>query len=86
MIQLWKNISWSKKDDCIGNTRLGVEFLQWAMMLKRCIEDYLGREIFDVDEVDGDWEKVRDVIPSTINDRSLRGVRNDRSLDRKSVV
>lgn len=78
MIQLWKNISWSKKDDCIGNTRLGVEFLQWAMMLKRCIEDYLGREIFDVDEVDGDWEKVRDVIPSTVNDRSLRGVRNDR--------
>ena len=77
MIQLWKNISWSRKDECIGNTRLGVEFLQWAMMLKRCIEDCLGREIFDVDEVDGDWQKVRDVIPSNVTDRSLRGVRND---------
>lgn len=77
MIQLWKNISWSRKKECIGNTRLGVEYLQWAMMLKRCIEDYLKREIFDVDEVNGDWQKVRDVIPSNVTDRFLRGVRND---------
>ena len=39
IIQLWKNISWSKKDKCIGNTRLGIEYLQLAPMLKRCFED-----------------------------------------------
>ena len=77
IIQLWKNISWSKKDKCIGNTRLGIEYLQWAMMLKRCIEDYLGHEIFDVDEVEGDWRKIRDVLPSNETGRTLRGVRND---------
>ncbi|WP_298535293.1 TOPRIM nucleotidyl transferase/hydrolase domain-containing protein, partial [uncultured Methanobrevibacter sp.] len=76
IIQLWKNISWPKKDKCIGHTRLGIEYLQWAMMLKRCIEDYLGHETFDVDEVD-DWKKVRDELPSQESGRTLRGVRND---------
>lgn len=82
LIQLWKNISWSKKDNCIGHTRLGVEYLQWAMMLKRCIEDYLHHEIFDVDEVNGDWEKVRDELPSNETGRTQRGVRNDRYTNR----
>ena len=77
IIQLWKNIAWSKKDKCIGNTRLGVEYLQWAMMLKRCIEDDLEHETFDVDEVDGNWEKVRNQLPSNETGRTLRGVRND---------
>lgn len=77
IIQLWKNISWSKKDKCIGSTRLGIEYLQWAMILKRCIEDYLGHETFDVDEVDGNWEKVRDQLPSDETGRTLRGVRNE---------
>lgn len=35
-IQLWKSVDWKKKDKCIGYTRLGIEYLQWAMMLKRC--------------------------------------------------
>ena len=82
IIQLWKNISWSKKDKCIGNTRLGIEYLQWAMMLKRCIEDYLGHETFDVDEVNGNWEKVRDQLPSDETGRTLRGVRNDRYMNK----
>ena len=77
IIQLWKNIAWSKKNKCIGNTRLGVEYLQWAMMLKRCIEDDLEHETFDVDEVDGNWEKVRNQLPSNETGRTLRGVRND---------
>lgn len=77
IIQLWKNIAWSKKDKCIGNTRLGIEYLQWAMMLKRCIEDDLSHETFDVDEVDGNWEKVRDELPSNETGRTQRGVRND---------
>lgn len=76
-IQLWKSVDWKKKDKCIGYTRLGIEYLQWAMMLKRCIEDYLGREIFDVDEVHGDWEKVKNVIPSDEKGATLRGYRNE---------
>ncbi len=77
IIQLWKNIAWSKKDKCIGHTRLGIEYLQWAMMLKRCIEDDLAHETFDVDEVDGNWEKVRDKLPSNETGRTQRGVRNN---------
>lgn len=77
IIQLWKNIAWSKKDKCIGSTRLGIEYLQWAMMLKRCIEHYLDHETYDVDEVDWDWEKIRDQLPSNETGRTQRGVRND---------
>lgn len=51
LAQLWKNIRWSIKDDLEGNFRLGVEFLQWALMLKAFIENYLGRKILDIDEV-----------------------------------
>ena len=76
-IQLWKNISWDKKDDCIGHTRLGIEYLQWAMMLKKCIEGYLGREIFDVDEIDMYWEDIKNIIPSEIKDGSIRAYRNE---------
>ena len=35
--QLWKNISWNKKEELEGKTRLGIDYLQWAMMLKRAI-------------------------------------------------
>lgn len=50
-IQLWKNIAWSKKDKLEGNTKLGVEYLQWAIMLKRIIEEDLQKEILDIDEM-----------------------------------
>lgn len=50
-IQLWKSIAWNEKDKLEGRTRLGVEYLQWALMLKRFIEDYCGREILDIDEI-----------------------------------
>lgn len=76
-IQLWKNISWDKKDDCIGHTRLGIEYLQWAMMLKKCIEDYLGREIFDVDEMDMCWEDIKNIVPSEVKEGSIRAYRNE---------
>ena len=76
IIQLWKHIKWSKKDKCVGHTRLGIEYLQWAMMLKKCIENYCGHEILDVDETNGDWEKVRDTLPQNETGRTLRGVRN----------
>ncbi len=41
-------------------------------MLKRCIEEYLEREIFDVDETQGDWQKIKYDIPSKENGRTLR--------------
>ena len=83
-IQLWKSIDWKKKDKTIGSTRLGIEYLQWTMMLKRCIEEYLGREIFDVDEAPGDWEKIKYNIPSKENGRTLRGCRNENYTNKKT--
>jgi hypothetical protein len=50
-IQLWKNIRWNKKDLIKGSLRLGIEYMQWVLMLKRFIEDYREKEILDVDEV-----------------------------------
>lgn len=50
-VQLWKNISWDKKKILKGNNRLGIDYLQWAVMLKRVIEEYLAREILDIDEI-----------------------------------
>ena len=50
-IQLWKSIGWDEKDRLEGTVRLGIEYLQWASMLKRFIQDYCGREILDIDEI-----------------------------------
>jgi len=50
-IQLWKSIAWNRKDKLEGHNRLGIEYLQWASMLKRFIEDYCKREILDIDEM-----------------------------------
>lgn len=77
IIQLWKNISWDEKDKCKGTIRLGIEYMEWALMLKRCIEDHLGYLTFDIDETGGNWEKIRDECPSHETGRTLRGVRND---------
>lgn len=78
LAQLWKNIRWSIKDDIEGNFRLGVEFLQWALMLKAFIEAYLGRKIFDIDEVINCT--VDSVLECNISAAegcfNLRGVRN----------
>ncbi|VVB64976.1 Uncharacterised protein [uncultured archaeon] len=76
--QLWKNIRWSIKDDLKGNFRMGVEFLQWALMLKVFIEDYLGRKIFDIDEViNCTVDLVLECDIHTIEGCfNLRGVRN----------
>lgn len=76
-IQLWKNVKWKEKDKCIGQTRLGIEYLHWAMMLKRCIEDYYKREIYDVDEVQYiSAEKIKFVNPLEEKGFTLRGRRN----------
>lgn len=77
IIQLWKNISWHEKDKCKGTIRLGIEYMQWALMLKRCIEDHLGHLTFDIDEIDRNWKKIRDECPCDETGRTLRGVRNE---------
>lgn len=51
-IQLWKNIAWRKKNELNNEVRVGIEYLQWAIMLKRFLEDYCGNNILDIDEVD----------------------------------
>ncbi len=78
LAQLWKNIRWSIKDDLEGNFRLGVEFLQWALMLKVFIEDYLGRKILDIDEVNNcTVDSVLECDISNVEGGfNLRGVRN----------
>lgn len=50
-VQLWKNVAWNEKDKLDGNIRLGVEYLQCAVMLKRIIEEHLQKEILDIDEM-----------------------------------
>lgn len=50
-IQLWKSFAWNEKNELNGNIRLGIEYLQWALMIKRFIENYCGREILDIDEI-----------------------------------
>ena len=77
MIQLWKYVDWKKKDECIGKTRLGIEYLEWALMLKRCIENHIDREIYDVDEVNHiSLDRIINEKPSEEKGQTLRGVRN----------
>jgi len=83
-LQLWRNIDWGKKEKLKGNIRRGVEYLQWALMVKRMLEDYLKREVFDVDEIDN--LDPKDIIPQDVNstDRPyglLRDSRNKRYSD-----
>lgn len=82
--QLWKNISWDKKEKLKGNNRLGIDYLQCAVMLKRVIEEYLVREIPDIDEITN--FDPEDVLTTKINiwncqPDSLRSIRNGRFID-----
>ena len=83
-VQLWKNISWDKKEKLEGNNRLGIDYLQWAVMLKRVIEEFLVREIPDIDEIinfgPGDVLKVK-TNSWNCQQHSLRSIRNSRFLD-----
>ncbi len=83
-VQLWKNISWDKKEKLKGNNRLGIDYLQWAVMLKRVIEEYLAREIPDIDEIiNFGPEDVLTIKTNIWNCQpdSLRSIRNGRLLD-----
>lgn len=47
---LFRSIAWDKKDKLEGKMRLGIDYLQWAIMLKRILEEHLQRKVFEVDE------------------------------------
>jgi len=82
--QLWKNVSWDKKEKLEGNNRLGIDYLQWAVMLKRVIEEYLDREIPDIDEIiNFGPEDILTVKTNSWNcqQHSLRSIRNGRLID-----
>ena len=83
-VQLWKNIAWREKDNLEGNVRLGIEYLQWAVMLKRIIEEHLQKEILDIDEVNNiGWEDILK-IDTEAKDKPriiLRHLRNKKYSD-----
>lgn len=86
-IQLWKAICWRKKEKLSGDIRLGIDYLQWAHMLKGFLGLLQNRQILDVDEVSR--LPARDLLDydpaKTQNGRaSLRDVRNQRHYDAKT--
>jgi hypothetical protein len=79
-IQLWKNIALSEKDKLEGKIRLGIEYLQWALMLKKFMEDYCKREILDIDEIGSIApEDIVKVDPSNMSRYGLASLRNSRN-------
>lgn len=83
-VQLWKSFSWNKKDKLEGNIRLGVEYLQWTIMIKRVIEECLQNDILDIDEIDNiTSEDILKFDPLKMNQNgdSLRTIRNKRYSD-----
>jgi len=54
LLQLWKNIDWMIKDrELKGKQRRGIEYLQWAVMIKTALEHAVSHKILDVDEISG---------------------------------
>ncbi|MDL2246517.1 hypothetical protein LJB96_02750 [Methanobrevibacter sp. OttesenSCG-928-K11] len=74
-IQLMKNIFFKKKEKIKGKNRLGIEYMQWALMLKKYLEDYINRDVFDIDEVL--YRNVQDIL--NINPRNVRSPRISRN-------
>lgn len=86
-IQLWKSLAWNKKDELEGYIRLGIEYLQWALMVKRFIEDYCGREILDIDEMSNiSSNEILKYDPSEMDQNGilLRASRNLLYFDKKN--
>ncbi|MHB1403856.1 MAG: TOPRIM nucleotidyl transferase/hydrolase domain-containing protein [Thiobacillus sp.] len=50
-VQLFESISWGKKDELEGSTRLGLEYLHWAIMLKKILEVHIHKKVLDLDEM-----------------------------------
>ncbi|BDZ67939.1 TOPRIM nucleotidyl transferase/hydrolase domain-containing protein [Methanobacterium ferruginis] len=86
-IQLWKSIDWNKKDELEGDIRLGIEYLSWALMLKRFLEDYCDRKILDIDEISNiSREDILNFNPDKMDQYGvlLRASRNRMYFDHKS--
>ena len=84
-VQLWKNIAWEKKDSLGGNIRLGIDYLQWSVMIKRIIEDHLQREILDIDEISNiSHDDILKFDPENMEKHGglLRAIRNKRYSDK----
>jgi hypothetical protein len=78
-LELWKNISWDKKEALEGDVRRGVEYLQWAVMLKLALQDYKQAEVLDIDEIYNiASENILDFTPAEMDQRGmlLRASRN----------
>lgn len=78
-LELWKNISWDKKEALEGDVRRGIEYLQWAAMLKVALQDYKQAEVLDIDEISNlVAEQILDYVPSEMDQRGilLRASRN----------
>lgn len=76
-IQLYKNISYKQKRKLKGNIRLGIDYLEWALMIKKCIENHIGREIFDVDEcLDYSSKNILKLGVNNAPPQTLRDIRN----------
>lgn len=83
-IQLWKSIAWNEKDELEGDIRLGIEYLQWALMLKRFMEDYRGIKVLDIDEMSGiSRNDILNFNPDEMDQygRLLRASRNKKYID-----
>jgi hypothetical protein len=84
-VQLWKNISWEKKDNLEGNIRLGIDYLQWSVMIKEIIEDHLQREILGIDEISNiSHDDILKFDPENMDQHGglLRVIRNKRYSDK----
>lgn len=86
-IQLWKSLAWNEKDELEGDIRLGIEYLQWTLMIKRFIEDYCGREILDIDEMSNiSYNDILKFNPPEMDQYGmlLRASRNKMYFDKKN--
>lgn len=88
-IELWKNIAWSKKEVLEGDVRRGIEYLQWAAMLKLALRDYKQAEVLDIDEIYNLVpEQILDYVPSEMDERAthVRAWRNYYFTDPKTGI
>ena len=86
-IQLWESTAWDEKDKLEGDIRLGIEYLQWALMLKRFIEDYKDREILDIDELGIiSHDDILKVDPSDMNKYGLASLRSARNKGFTDII
>ncbi|MCK5215947.1 MAG: hypothetical protein KAR05_11425 [Candidatus Omnitrophica bacterium] len=69
---LFTNVARDKKAKLKGTMRLGVDYLQWAIGLKRVLEEHVKRRIFEVDEAASlSKERVKEIDPCDRGSKKL---------------